>query len=203
MSSDFASGASDTMIDRAPQSSEPKRRVRHQTLTIALHWITVLLVLAQFTLAILHERTSDADFRRTVLATHRSLGVLILLLVIGRIVWRRWGMQLPPFPTGMSKGHQWGARLSEWGLYGLLLAQPTTGLVSTVLRGQAFSVFGFSVSPLMAPNRYWAGVGALHSLGAYVLATLVLIHAGAAILHRLVANDGVLDSMLPAWRGKE
>jgi cytochrome b561 len=194
MPSDFAS---------APQSPEPRRRARHQTLTIALHWITVLLVLAQFTLAILHARASDDDFRRTALTAHRSLGLLILLLVIGRIGWRLWGMQLPPFPTGMSKGHQWGARLSEWGLYGLLLAQPLTGLVSTVLRGRTFTVFGFSVPPLVTTNRYWAGIGALHLLGGYALATLVLIHASAAILHRLVANDSVLDSMLPARRQKQ
>ena len=189
------------MIDRAPQSAEPGCRVRHQTLTIALHWTTVLLVLVQFTLAILHAQASDNDLRRALLTAHRSLGTLTMLLVIGRIGWRLWGMRLLPFPTSMSKWHQWGARMSEWGLYGLLLAQPVTGLASTVLRGRAFSVFGFSVPPLMAPNRYWAAVGALHSLGAYMLATLVLIHAGAAILHRLVANDGVLDSMLPA-RGR-
>jgi cytochrome b561 len=190
------------MIDRASQSPEPGRRARHQTLTITLHWLTVVLVLTQFSLAILHAQSTD-DFRLTVLTVHRSLGVVIALLVIGRVGWRVLGMRLPPFPATMSKWHQWGARLSEWGLYGLLLAQPATGLAATVLRGRPFSVFGVSVPPLMAPNRYWAAIGALHLLGAYALATLVLIHAGAAILHRLVANDGVLDSMLPARRQKE
>jgi len=40
----------------------------------------------------------------------------------------------------------------------------------------------------------------VHPVGAYALASLVLVHAGAAILHRVIANDGVLDSMLPTWR---
>lgn len=43
-------------------------------------------------------------------------------------------------------------------------------------------------------------VGGLHNLGADALASLVLVHAGAAILHRVIPDDGVLDSMLPVPR---
>jgi cytochrome b561 len=87
--------------------------------------------------------------------------------------------------------------LSEWGLYGLLLAQPLTGMAATVLRGKPFSAFGFQVPSLVAQSQNWASIaGQLHTLGAYALSGLVLLHAGSAILHRLIANDGVLDSML-------
>ena len=86
----------------------------------------------------------------------------------------------------------------------MLLVQPATGIAATVLTGRPFNLFGFSVPPVMAPHKEWADVaGSLHALGAYTLAGLVLVHAGAAILHRLVANDGVLDSMLPALRKKK
>jgi cytochrome b561 len=101
----------------------------------------------------------------------------------------------------MARWHQWGARCSEWGLYGLLLAQPFTGMAATVLSGRSFDLFGIQVPSLMSPHKAWlATAHALHTLGAYVLASLVLVHASAAILHRVIANDGVLDSMLPAPR---
>jgi cytochrome b561 len=59
-------------------------------------------------------------------------------------------------------------------------------------------LFGIQVPSLMAPDKGWAASAhALHTLGAYALASLVLVHASAAILHRIIANDGVLDSMLP------
>jgi cytochrome b561 len=91
-----------------------------------------------------------------------------------------------------------GARLSEWGLYGLLLTQPLSGTAATVLGGRSFNLFGIQVPSLMAPDKAWAASAhALHTLGAYALASLVLVHASAAILHRIIANDGVLDSMLP------
>jgi superoxide oxidase len=199
---DTASVASDTRTEPTPRHPGSELRSRHQMLTIALHWLTVLLVVVQFTLALLHAQASDADLRRDMLAAHRSLGVMIALVIIVRLGWRIFGMQLPPFPADMSRWHQWGARLSEWGLYGLLLAQPATGLVSIVLKGRPFTLLGFVVPPLMTPDKYWAAIGGLHLLGGYALATLVLVHAGAALLHRFVANDGVLDSMLPSRREK-
>jgi superoxide oxidase len=158
-------------------------------------------VLAQIALAVLHDQSNDAEIRRGVLAAHRSLGVVIWYLVIGRLTWRLVGMRLVAFPPTMSRWHQWGARLSEWGLYGLLLAQPLSGMVATVLRGQPFNLFGIQVPSLMAPDKVWAAAAqGLHTLGAYALVTLVLVHAGAAILHRVIADDGVLDSMLPLPR---
>src|SRR5215469_7996605 len=100
--------------DTAPKAHHPIRP-RHQALTIALHWITVLLVVTQFALATLHERVSDAEIRRGVLTAHRSLGVVIWFLVVARLAWRLLGMRLLPFPASMAKWHQLGARLSEWG----------------------------------------------------------------------------------------
>jgi len=177
---------------------ESAARARHQSLTIALHWSRVLLVLTQFTFAILHDQVGNAGVRRDLLTAHRSLGVIIWLLAVGRVAWRSLGMRLLPFPASMSRWHQWGARFSEWGLYGLLLAQPLSGMAATVLGGRPFNLFGIQVPSLMTPDKGWAvSAHALHTLGAYALASLVLVHASAAILHRIIANDGVLDSMLP------
>lgn len=184
----------------APSAGHPTRG-RHQTLTIALHWVTALLVCTQIALAILHDQVSDAEIRRGVLAAHRSLGVGIWLLVMVRLAWRLLAMRLLPFPASMAKWHQWGARLSEWGLYALLLAQAFTGMAATVLRGRPFDLLGIQVPSLIVPHKAWATTAqGLHALGAYALASLVLVHVGAAILHRVIANDGVLDSMLPVPR---
>lgn len=176
-------------------------RERHQIVTIVLHWVTALLVFIQIALAILHAQVSGAEIRRDVLSAHRSLGIAIWLLVMGRLAWRLLGMRLIPFPASMARWHQWGARLSEWGLYGLLLAQPLTGMAATALRGRPFDLFGLQVPSLMAPQQAWVATAeGLHTLGAYTLASLVLVHAVAAILHRVIANDGVLESMLPPAR---
>ena len=88
--------------NHTPKIEHPAR-ARHQTLTIALHWTTVLLVLTQFILAILHDQFSNAEARRDVLAAHRSLGAVIWLLALGRLAWRLLGMRLLPFPASMAR----------------------------------------------------------------------------------------------------
>ena len=129
--------------DNPAPKGEPAARARHQSLTIALHWSTVLLVLTQFTLAILHDQVSNAGVRRDLLTAHRSLGVIICLLALGRVAWRSLGMRLLPFQASMSRWHQRGARFSEWGLYGLLLAQPLSGVAATVLVAARSTCSGF------------------------------------------------------------
>ena len=76
-------------------------RARHQILTIVLHWATALLVFSQIALAILHAQVSDAEIRRDLLSAHRSLGIAIWLLVMGRLAWRLLGMRLLPFPASI------------------------------------------------------------------------------------------------------
>ena len=72
---------------------------------------------------------------------------------------------------------------------------------ATALRGRPFDLFGMQVPSLMVTHKAWAMTAAdLHALGAFGLGSLVLFHAGAAILHRIIADDGVLDSMLPVPR---
>lgn len=184
----------------SPRAGYPAGK-RHQPLTIALHWITALLVFGQIILGILHAEVSDVGTWRGTLAAHRSLGVVIWCVVLGRLAWRLLGMRLVPFPLSMPKWHQWGARLSEWALYGLLLALPFTGMTALVLRGQPFDLFGIQVPSLMASEGPWAATAQkLHTLGVYALASLVMVHAGAAILHRVIADDGVLESILPLRR---
>jgi cytochrome b561 len=189
------------IAENTPPAASNPTRGRHQTLTIVLHWVTALLVFTQIVLAIVHDQISDDGIRRAVLQAHRSLGVAVWILVMSRLAWRFLGMRLLPFPASMPRWHQWGARLSEWGLYGLLSAQPLTGMGATVLRGRPFDLFGIQVPSLMVAHKEWAATAQwLHTLGAYGLASLVLVHAGAAILHRVIADDGVLDSMLPVPR---
>jgi cytochrome b561 len=176
------------------------RRERYDTLTIALHWITALLLVAQFAFAFAHDQVSDAETRRALLAAHRSLGAIMWFVVAGRLLWRVLWMRLPAFPATMTNWHKLGTKLSEWALYALLLTQPLSGVAASVLRGRPFDLFWTQVPALVRPDQSLAtALQSLHMLGAYFLAGLVLIHASAAILHRVIADDGVLGSMMPLF----
>ena len=167
--------------------------------SIALHWLTVLLIIGQFTTVWLHEAVGHGtSLGMELLTTHRTMGMLTWTVVLARLVWRRGFADLPPFPESMPKLQQWIAKANEYGLYVLLLVQPITGLGEVVFRGRPFTLFIWQVPALLAPD---ASIRSLfleaHELGAKALLVLIGLHAGAALFHGFVLRDGVLQRMLP------
>src|SRR5579859_1923017 len=79
---------------------------RFDATSMMLHWVTVVLVACQFTTALLHDQFAGAT-AVTLLVLHRSAGVLTWLVVVVRLVWRRWFAWLPPFPADMPRLQQW------------------------------------------------------------------------------------------------
>src|SRR5262245_15770453 len=100
----------------------------------ALHWATVLLVLALFASARLHAlaEARERDLTPMLHQIHRSFGVTIWVVTALRLAWRLTRASLPPFPTQMTTLHRATVTLSEYGLYALLLCQPATGLLITL-----------------------------------------------------------------------
>jgi hypothetical protein len=70
----------------------------------------------------------------TLLWVHRSPGATIWALTGFRLAWRWTGARFPAFRASMTALHRLAARVSEYGLYALLLLQSVTGLAQTVLR---------------------------------------------------------------------
>jgi superoxide oxidase len=114
------------------QAAKPQPKAgRFDRISIAAHWLTVVLVAAQFAIAWLLELGGN-DVSR-LLFVHRSIGTLTWIVVVLRLIWRHAFAHLPPFPASMPKLQQRIAKLNEYGLYALLLMQPLTGLGNTLL----------------------------------------------------------------------
>jgi superoxide oxidase len=176
---------------------------RFDQTSIALHWLTVLLVIAQFASARLHEAVGhETSFAMILLTMHRTMGLMTWIVVVARLVWRRNFAHLPPFPQSMPKLQQTIAKANEYGLYALLLTQPITGLGNVLFHGRPFTLLIWEVPELLEANPVIRGVfvGA-HEFGAKALVILIGLHAGAALFHRLVLRDGVMQRMLP-WTSR-
>jgi superoxide oxidase len=178
--------------DAKPQS----KAGRFDQISITLHWLTVFLVVAQFTTAwLLNQRGSDTS---ALLFAHRSMGTLTWIVVAIRLIWRHGLANLPPFPASMPKLQQRIAKLNEYGLYVLLLMQPLTGLGNTLFHGRPFALFAWQVPALFAPSKAVAHMfQSIHEFGAWGLMALIGLHAAAALFHGLILRDGVLQRMLP------
>ncbi|MFA6114085.1 MAG: cytochrome b [Sphingomonas sp.] len=176
---------------------------RFDVVTIALHWLTVLLLIGLFASIWSLASVEDGETAAFLLTLHRSLGVLLWITAVVRIGWRLGRAVLPPFPATMGPLQQWAARLSEYGLYALLLAQPLTGLAQSFTRGKPFAIFGGVVPAVMERDLDMTHLfHELHEYAAWLLLVLIALHILAAVFHRVVVRDEVLQSMLP-WKQAE
>jgi cytochrome b561 len=160
-------------------------------------------MIGQFTSAWLREAVGrESSLVVAILATHRTMGLLTWIVGSVRLVWRHNFAYLPPFPESMPKSQQWIAKANEYGLYALVFLQPISGLGGTVFHGLPFELFTWQVPALLEPNPAIRGLFVVaHEFGAKALLALISLHAGAALLHRLVLRDGVLQRMLP-WTSR-
>ena len=163
-----------------------------------LHWLVAALVLAQFVVAIAMPDIGRGTVPGTLIDLHMSIGVTILVVVAVRWLWRI--RHYVPLATGDLPA--WERPVARWThalLYVLLVVNPILGWANGSARDWTITVFGaFALPHLVAPRaRIGMLAGDLHQFLAWTLLVLIGLHVAAAIYHRFVHHDGVLERMLP------
>ena len=98
---------------------------RYSRGAIAFHWVIAALVLFNLWLGLFHD---DLPREWKVMPVHKSVGVTILVLSIGRLAWRL--MHKPPhLPDLMPAWEKAAAKAVHWIFYALLFILPLTGWV--------------------------------------------------------------------------
>ncbi|MEE7505041.1 cytochrome b [Methylobacterium mesophilicum] len=175
--------------------TEPDRFNRPARL---LHWTMAALILAMLLIGVAMV-TSLADYG-TLVALHRPLGILILVLAGFRLA-NRWRHAPPPLPTDLPGWQKRAAHGSHILLYGLTLAMPLIGWAMLSAARYPVILAGPVVLPPILPQdpALYAVLRRLHTALAYGLFAVILAHLAAALLHALIRQDGVFASMAP-WR---
>ncbi len=175
-----------------------RRSDRFDPLTIAMHWTTLLLLVAMFATAWSLKAATNGAAADGLLLAHRSTGALLWLLVLARLVWKASFGRAAALPPTVGRLQHAVARANELGLYLLLVLQPVTGLGQSLFRGKSFVLLGVSLPVIVARNRaLTTAFHHIHAVGAWILLGLIALHASAALFHHFVLRDGVLRAMLP------
>ena len=188
----------------APRGGIPVvARPSFDTVTITVHWISLLLVLAMIGTGLLYGRIETRPGAPALLWAHRSLGAILWAITVVRLAWRLTQARIPGFPISMTRLQRLAARASEYGLYALLLTQPVTGLAQTLSRGAPFELLAWTVPSVVSKHfGYVVLFYAVHKVGAWCLIGLVSLHASAALFHHFIRRDDVLETMAPILRRK-
>ena len=91
-----------------------------------LHWIVAVLVLFQIPVGIIIANEWGGAVQETLYSLHKSVGVVLLPLVLARLIYRLTHPPLP-LPADITALQQFAAHATHWTLYGLLIAQPVAG----------------------------------------------------------------------------
>jgi cytochrome b561 len=165
---------------------------------IAMHWLIALLIFLNVGVGIYMEGfPKSAPGHDAVLFYHASIGSLIFMLAVVRLIWR--STHRPPgLPASIASWQQTAAHTLHWVLYSLMLLVPLTGYMHRMAGGHPISFFGLGYLPVLIgksePLRLLTDT--LHVCLVWVLCILVVGHIAAALKHRLIDRDDVLKRML-------
>ncbi len=161
-----------------------------------LHWTMAALVLAMVFIGIGMVSTVSPRYH-DLLSVHKSIGILILVLVAVRLI-NRLLSPPPPLPVDLPGWQRFLATASHLLLYSLMFALPLVGWSMLSAGAYPIVVFGSIHLPPILPHdvALFAVLRTTHSLLAFLLFAVFLGHLGAALFHKLIRRDGVLKSMV-------
>lgn len=178
---------------------------RYDRISLFIHWATALLALVAFSLGPEHfGRLMDQGVDPAThwdIVWHESLGIVILLLTLGRFVWMAMRSAVPKFE--MKASMQLAAKLMHLALLLLLVILPVTALLTLGSEGYPLTLLGsirIDQFPLVQNSglAHLADWGEVHKFLGDALIVLAGLHAAAGIYHHVVLKDGVLLAMKPS-----
>jgi cytochrome b561 len=171
---------------------------RYGSLSIGLHWLMALLIIAVYACIELRELYPKGSDPREMLKTwHFMLGLTVFLLA-----WLRLAVNLAstkpdivPAPPAWQKTV---AAVAHVLLYVMMLALPLGGWLMLSAAGKPIPFFGMELPPLIGENESLAKIiKEIHTTAGEAGYFLIALHTGAALFHHHVMRDNTLVRMLP------
>ncbi|MGD9249671.1 MAG: cytochrome b [Desulfobacterales bacterium] len=161
-----------------------------------LHWLIFLLVAGMLIGGFSLSYLPSNGIKSFVISIHKSIGVIILLLMITRLLWRIYNPQ--PRPLGESLIQNYAAHVLHIVLYILLFLQPLAGILMSQTYGYPVSVFGiFELPQIIWKSPLLASFfSKVHTVTGILLTVAIIIHAGAALKHHYIDRNRILIRMI-------
>lgn len=171
---------------------------RYGDLSIALHWLMLLLIVAVYACIELREFFPKGSEPRELLkAWHFMLGLSVLALVLLRIV-VSITRPTPPIVPDPPQAQKLLAKLMHLALYALMLGMPLAGWLLLSAAGKPIPFFGLQLPALIAQSKETAGViKEVHEAAGSAGYLLIAAHALAALYHHYRVRDNTLQRMMP------
>jgi cytochrome b561 len=174
---------------------------RYGKLSIAMHWLMVLLLIAVYASIELREiYPKGSDPREAMKLWHSMLGLSVFLLVFIRLALRFSG-PTPAIRPAVAAWQHLMARAMHFALYLFMIAQPLLGWLLLSAEGKPIQFFGLPMPAIWSANEASAELfEEVHELIGTAGYYLVGLHTAAALFHHYYMRDNTLLRMLPQRR---
>lgn len=167
---------------------------------IFFHWTIALLIVANILGAILTEDAAG-PVRATAMGLHKATGITVLVLSLGRLVWRLVHRP-PPLPDTVRPLDAALARVVHWLFYGLMVALPITGwaMISAASPRRPFtwySIFDLPYLPVEGNKGLNLAANEAHEVLFYVFLALLILHVAGALKHHFAEGRTFLFRITP------
>jgi cytochrome b561 len=172
---------------------------RYGALSIALHWLMLLLIVAVYACIELRSQfPRGSDLREALKAWHFTLGLAVFVLVWLRLIARLMG-PIPDIVPRPSKLQLRIAHAFEYAIYAFMIAMPLLGWLILSAEQKPVPFFGMQLPPLIGANAALAKqFEEVHESLGTAGYFLIGIHAAAALVHHYIRRDNTLTRILPA-----
>lgn len=165
-----------------------------------LHWVMAISFLGMFIVAevmmnmtTLPTNTFFGQGKWALYGLHKSVGILLLLLIVLRILWKFSNPRPPILGRGIQKIL---ASITHVGLYGVMLALPISGYIMSSAGGYGVKVFGYKLPDLLGTNKPLADIAHnVHHYASEAVYVLIVLHLVGALYHHYVVKDSTFIRM--------
>ena len=172
-------------------------RNRFTVLQRGLHWLMAICIIAMLFIGVGMVSTVAPSYV-PLLATHKSLGITILVLALIRLG-VRFRSGAPALPADLPGSIKLVARLSHYALYALMIGMPIIGWAMLSTAAYPIVLYGgLRLPPILPQSDFLHTIlWNAHFYLAFAFFALILGHLAAALFHALVRRDSVFQSMSP------
>ena len=153
---------------------------RYGSISRIFHWGMAVLIIWQ--LLKFFDRIADGEHwvGQTLVPWHVSIGSLLLVLVILRIVWAARQKNNRPVQDPATA---WLVKAGHVLLYAAMVLMPVTGILTMIGNGYGWTAFDVQLAAKGDEVSWMASIGSLHSPIAWLLLIMIVGHIGIALLH--------------------
>ncbi|OBT12063.1 cytochrome B [Vibrio sp. UCD-FRSSP16_10] len=164
--------------------------------TIVMHWLTGLSFIGVFIVGLIMAEMERGPDKFELMGYHKSIGAIILMIALLRIVWRLKEGKLSSLGTSLP----WQEKMAH-AVHGILMlatiAMPISGIAMSAGGGRAIDIFGWVIIEKGDKIEWLQQLGGtIHHSAVNIIIAVFALHIIGAVKHHFIDKDATITRML-------